>query len=62
MISYPAGSQPHVNWKHIDGPLLTCRDGTPHWLTFRERLSLWLGLTNIYAIERRLLSSTNTKE
>ena len=38
MIQYPKDSEPHINWNHIDGPLLTCRDGTPHWLTVTERL------------------------
>jgi hypothetical protein len=47
MISYPEDSKPHINWNHIDGPLLTCRDGTPHWLTLQEILWMKLGFTNI---------------
>lgn len=34
---------PHVVWKHIDGPLMTwC--GEMHWLTWRERIRIALGL------------------
>lgn len=37
----------HINWKHRDGPLLVCADGTLHWLTWLERIQFWLGLTNL---------------
>lgn len=47
------GAKPHINWKHIDGPLLTCRDGTPHWLTMAERLWLKLGLTTIEQLDAK---------
>jgi hypothetical protein len=43
---------PTVTWNHVDGPLL-CWAGQLHWLTFRERLSLWLGLTTIEAITQK---------
>ena len=43
--------EPHVVWKHIDGPMMACSDGQVHWLTWRERLMLALGLTTIEAID-----------
>lgn len=49
----PRGCRPHVNWKHIDGPLMTRRDGTLKWLTWRERLMLWIGAWSIEQVERR---------
>lgn len=37
---------PHVNWRHIDGPLMTWA-GHLHWLTWRQRLALWFGRTTL---------------
>lgn len=37
---------PHVNWKHIDGPLLSWA-GLMHWLTWVERWRLHYGLDTI---------------
>jgi hypothetical protein len=37
---------PHVNWKHIDGPLMTWA-GHLHWLTWGERLRLAFRLATI---------------
>lgn len=34
---YPSDAKAHIQWNHVDGPLLICRDGTPHWLTMWER-------------------------
>ena len=53
MIQYTADSKPHIQWNHIDGPLLCCRDGTPHWLTKLERLWLKMGLTNITQLDEK---------
>lgn len=36
--------EPHINWRHIDGPLMTWA-GQMYWLNWRERLMLWLSLT-----------------
>lgn len=47
-VSFPVESEPRIKWKHIDGPMLVCRDGTPHWLTWWERFCL---RTNIYDIK-----------
>jgi hypothetical protein len=52
-VGAPAGLQPCVNWRHIDGPLLYTSDGGLHWLTLFERVRLSLGLTNIAAIDRK---------
>ncbi len=53
MNSYPENSQPHIQWDHIDGPLLCCRDGTLHWLTKVECLWYRLGFTNIYQLDQK---------
>lgn len=53
MIQYPEDSEPHIQWNHIDGPLLFCRDGTPHWLTITERLWLRMGFTNINQLDKK---------
>lgn len=43
---------PTVTWRHIDGPLL-CWAGQMHWLTWRERLQLWLRLATIESIAQK---------
>jgi hypothetical protein len=53
MIQYTADSKPHIKWNHIDGPLLVCRDGIPHWLTMREQLWLRMGFTNINQLDEK---------
>ena len=50
-VGYPIGTQPHIVWKHVDGPLLRTSDGQFHWLTWRERLRLFLGLADIHDID-----------
>jgi len=45
--------EPFINWKHIDGPLLICRDGHLHWLTLWERFQYHFGLTDLYALEEK---------
>lgn len=52
-VGYSADARPSINWKHIDGPLLCCRDGQLHWLTLWERLCCWLGWENAESIERK---------
>ena len=53
MIQYPADSEPHIQWNHIDRPLLLCRYGTLHWLTMTERLWLRIGFTNINQLDEK---------
>jgi hypothetical protein len=55
-IEYPAGIEPDVVWNHIDGPLLYLSNCQLHWLTWRERLALWLGLTTIETINADYVS------
>jgi hypothetical protein len=53
MIQYPADSKPHIKWHHVDGPLLICRDGTPHWITKTELLWLRMGFMNINTLDEK---------
>ena len=53
MIQYPEDSEPHIQWTHIDGPLLICRDGSPHWLTMIERLFVKTGITTIEQLDEK---------
>ena len=32
---------PYINWRHVDGPMLSWA-GQIHWLTWRERFSLFV--------------------
>jgi hypothetical protein len=48
-VGYSADAEPHIVWNHIDGPLLRCRNGSIHWLTWRERIRMWFGLDDIYS-------------
>lgn len=50
-VGHRADSQPHINWKHIDGPLLRTSDGQLHWLTWRERFRLFFGFADIHDID-----------
>ncbi|MGY3535404.1 hypothetical protein [Bradyrhizobium sp. USDA 4452] len=52
-IGFQRGSKPHINPKHIDGPLLCARDGRLHWLTMWERLRLWLGVETAESLEAK---------
>jgi len=45
--AYRKGGKPFIQWNHVDGPLLVCSSGHPHWLTLWERFQLFLGLTTI---------------
>ncbi len=53
-LSFPAEGKPCILVNHIDGPLLTFRDGQMHWLTIWERLQFWLGLTDAERLEKKL--------
>ena len=53
MVSYPENSKPEIQWNHIDGPLLHCRDGTLHWLGRVEVIWLYLGFTNINQLDNK---------
>lgn len=38
---------PYIQWKHPDGPMLVCRNGVLHWLTYWERICYKFGWTDI---------------
>lgn len=46
-------SSPSINWKHVDGPLLTCSDGSLHWVTTWERLLLRGGHLSIEILDQK---------
>jgi hypothetical protein len=52
-IEYPADIEPHINWKHIDGPLLYTSDCGLEWLSPWDRLLFALGLTDINRLDRK---------
>lgn len=51
-IGWPANSEPRIQ-ANVDGPLLVMRNGELHWLTWRERLALFLGTTDAARLERK---------
>lgn len=53
MFSYPEDGEPHINWYHVDGPLLICSDGTPHWLTIVESFLIKVGFTDIKKLDEK---------
>jgi hypothetical protein len=53
MVQRGPNAGPHIQWNHIDGPLLCCRDGTLHWLTMAERLWMRLGLTTLEQLDSK---------
>lgn len=52
-IEYPAGIEPYINWKHIDGPLLYTSDCGLEWLSWRDRFLFMLGLADIHSLDRK---------
>lgn len=53
-VDFPISARPSIVPNHIDGPLLTFRDGQMHWLTMWERILFALGLTDADKLERKL--------
>jgi len=53
-VGFPISNRPSLKMKHIDGPLLTFRDGQMHWLTLWERLMVRLGIHNAETLEWKL--------
>jgi hypothetical protein len=43
--------RPWVQWKHVDGPMLCCCDGSIHWLTWKERFLLWIGRITVESLD-----------
>lgn len=54
-VGYPEAAETFIQWEHVDGPLMYLRNGQLHWLTWRERLGLWFGLTDVASIEMKYL-------
>jgi hypothetical protein len=52
-IGYSADARPSIQANHIDGPLLSARNGQLHWLTLWERFLFALGLTDAERLERK---------
>ena len=51
METTPNRSGPAIQWDYVDGPLLTCSDGTPHLLTLLERLMLRADIVTIEQLD-----------
>lgn len=49
-ISWPAKSRPKIHFK-VDGPMLVCRNGEIFFLTYWQRLLLWLGRADALSLE-----------
>ena len=50
-VGFPAGIEPAIVWNHIDGPLLHTSDCGLHWLTRWERIQMYFGWTDIWALD-----------
>ena len=53
MVHYRRDTKARIEWEHVDGPLLICRDGTTHFLTRAERIWLRMGLTSIEELDAK---------
>lgn len=51
--AFQVTSRPRIIRHHVDGPVITFRDGQMHWLTMWERILVMLGLTDAIEIERK---------
>lgn len=53
--------EPYIDWLHPDGPLLTCRNGELHWLSYFERFKIRFGYLTIYDLEHKVMSPWRSK-
>lgn len=53
MIGWHESAMPHIQWNHIDGPLLHMRTGELHWLTVSERVAFFFKQTDAIELERK---------
>lgn len=53
MNQYYGIREPYIKWKHTDGPVLTCSDGSMHYLTWIEQLQFKFRFTNIEKLNRK---------
>ncbi len=52
-VGYPETARPHIEWHHIDGPLLVMRDGSLRWLTLWQRFMCSVGWVDALSLEKR---------
>lgn len=52
-VEFNPDDVPSIQWNHIDGPLLHLRSGELHWLTWWERVRVWLGYENEFTLEKK---------
>ena len=50
---YELPAKPSIVWNHVDGTLMTCRDGTLHWLTLIEKLFFKIGVITIDQLDNK---------
>lgn len=48
---------PKINWTHEMGPLLTCSDGTEHFLTLTEQLMFTIGVLTAEILDKEYNSN-----
>ena len=53
-VSFPIESRPSIQWRHVDGPLLCFSDGQMHWLSWRERIRVCLGMEDEHTLQSAL--------
>lgn len=47
------GTKPHIQWNHVDGPMLHTSTANCHWLTLWERLMMKAGLMTIEELDAK---------
>jgi hypothetical protein len=50
-ISFGEIPEPHIQWDHVDGPLLHTSTFGFVWLTWWDRLLLWIKLSSLYKLD-----------
>ena len=50
---YCEDAKPHLQWKHVDGPLLVCHDGSMHWLTWWERICIYFEWKTVEELDKK---------
>lgn len=50
-VGFASSARPRILRRHIDGPVITYRDGQMHWLTWRERIALMFGRLDAMSLE-----------
>ena len=58
MTSYLDSARPHIKWGHIDGPMLSCRNGAVHFMTLWECVKLRFSMTTIEKLEAKIIGKS----